>query len=145
MPFLLGFIKNLNSIGDAKIDDILDYYIRFYKLRIMRGQIVDRHTCPYTKTLLENRKEIQRSMLTNPFEKFERKRFMYYSKDLGMISMNHALFSKLNKADFERIENQMNEDLKNYYKELGSEHIAEVEYKIQDNLPLMVADSRTKE
>ncbi|MDE6706408.1 MAG: DEAD/DEAH box helicase [Treponemataceae bacterium] len=145
MPFLLGFIKNLNSIGDAKIDDILDYYIRFYKLRIMRGQIVDKRTCPYTKTLLENRKEIQRSMLTNPFEKFERKRFMYYSKDLGMISMNHALFSKLNKADFEQIEKQMNEDLKNYYKELGSEHIAEVEYKIQDNLPLMVADSGTKE
>ena len=145
MPFLLGIIKNLNSIGDAKIDDILDYYIRFYKLRIMRGQIVDRRTCPYTKTLLENRKEIQRSMLTNPFEKFERKRFMYYSKDLGMISMNHALFSKLTTGDFERIEKQMNEDLKSYYKELDSEHIAEVEYKMQDEVPLMVADSGTKE
>lgn len=141
MPFLLGFIKNLNSIGDAKIDDILEYYIKFYELRIMRGQIVDRRTCPYTKELLKNRKEIQRSMLTNPFEKFERKRFMYYSKDLGMISMNHALFSKLTKSDFEQIEKQMNEDLKDYYKELGSEHIAEVEYKMQDEPILMVADS----
>lgn len=134
----------MNSIGDAKIDDILEYYIKFYELRIRRGQIVDRRTCPYTKTLLNNRKEIQRSMLANPFEKFERKRFMYYSKDLGMISMNHALFSKLTKSDFERIEKQMNEDLKNYYKELGSEHIAEVEYKMQDEPMLMVADSESK-
>lgn len=34
-------------------------------------------------------------MLTNPFEKFERKRFLYYSKDLGVISMNHAFVGKI--------------------------------------------------
>lgn len=34
-------------------------------------------------------------MLTNPFEKFERKRFLYYSKDLSVISMNHALYSQI--------------------------------------------------
>ena len=58
-------------------------------------------------------------MLTNPFEKFERKRFMYYSKDLSIISLNHALFSQMILEDWERIRNQMNEDLENYYKELG--------------------------
>ena len=57
-------------------------------------------------------------MLTNPFEKFERKRFLYYSKDLGVISMNHALLEKLNADDFEAIKKQMNEDLHNYYSKI---------------------------
>lgn len=57
-------------------------------------------------------------MLTNPFEKFERKRFLYYSKDLGVISMNHTLLEKLNADDFETIKKQMNEDLHNYYSKI---------------------------
>ena len=58
-------------------------------------------------------------MLTNPFEKFERKRFLYHSKDLGVISMNHALFSRMEEADFRRVKEQMAEDLKKYYGEMG--------------------------
>ena len=50
---------------------------------------------PYTRETLTDAKFVRRSMLANPFEKLERKRFMYYSKDLGMISLNHALLSKL--------------------------------------------------
>lgn len=58
-------------------------------------------------------------MLTNPFEKFERKRFMYYSKNLNMIAMNHSLFSELTRDDKKNIEKQMHDDLKKYYKNLG--------------------------
>ena len=57
---------------------------------------------------------MQRSMLTNPFEKFERKRFLYYSKDLSVISMNHALYSQMEAGDWKRGRRQM-EDLAEYY------------------------------
>nr|WP_297767205.1 DEAD/DEAH box helicase family protein [uncultured Butyrivibrio sp.] len=119
MPFLLGFLKHLDSIGDAKIENILDDYIAFYKSRIDRGLQVDRQTCPYDTKMLSDRSAIKRNMLTNPFEKFERKRFLYYSKDLSIISMNHALFDKLTKDDYEKIEKQMREDLENYYSDMG--------------------------
>jgi hypothetical protein len=33
--------------------------------------------------------------------------------------MNHALFSKLGKEDFARIEEQLREDLANYYADMG--------------------------
>ena len=115
MPFLLAFIKNVNTIGDAKIDDVLNDYIAFYKDRIDRGLQVDRSTCPYNETMLQDRKAICRNMLTNPFEKFERKRFLYYSKDLSIIAMNHALYSKMNKEDWDRVKSQMQEDLEHYY------------------------------
>ncbi len=119
MPFLLSFLKNMNSIGDADIDEVLRDYIAFYEDRIKRGLAVDRPSCPYNAETLKDRKLIKNNMLTNPFEKFERKRFLYHSKDLGVISMNHALFSRMVEEDFQRVREQMLEDLRNYYREMG--------------------------
>ena len=119
MPFLLAFIKNLNSVGDASIDSVLKDYVAFYQDRVEKGLPVDRKTCPYTEETLKDDKFIKRNMLTNPFEKFERKRFMYYSKELGTLSMNHALFGALSEDDFEVVRVQMREDLDDYYRKLS--------------------------
>ena len=116
---LTCLLNRLNSIGDADIEDVLDDYIAFYQDRINRNLPVDRDTCPYNAETLKDRKMIKSNMLTNPFEKFERKRFLYHSKDLGVISMNHALFSKLEKEDYDRIIQQMEEDKNHYYRDLG--------------------------
>lgn len=115
MPFLLSFIDHMDTIGDAKIEDVLTDYIAFYQDRIDKGLPVDRPSCPYNAETLKDRKMIKSSMLTNPFEKFERKRFMYYSKDLGVISLNHALMAKMSGEDWERVKGQMREDLERYY------------------------------
>ena len=118
MPFLLAVLDHLNSVGDAPIDDVLTDYIAFYEDRIRKGLPVDRATCPYTIERLQDRSFIRQNMLTNPFEKFERKRFLYYSKDLGMISMNHALLEQLDDEDYQEIRKQMKEDLEKYYQNL---------------------------
>ena len=115
MPFLLSFIDHMDTIGDAKIEDVLTDYIAFYQDRIDKGLPVDRPSCPYNVETLKDRKMIKSSMLTNPFEKFERKRFMYYSKDLGVISLNHALLAKMSEGDWESVKGQMREDLERYY------------------------------
>ena len=117
MPFLMSFIDHMDTIGDAKIEDVLTDYIAFYQDRIDKGLPVDRPSCPYNAETLTDRKMIKSSMLTNPFEKFERKRFMYYSKDLGVISLNHALLAKMSEGDWERVKGQMKEDLERYYRE----------------------------
>ena len=119
MPFLLAFIKVMNTIGDANIEAVLDNYIAFYQNRVDRGLPIDRSSCPYNAQMLQDRKAICRNMLTNPFEKFERKRFLYYSKDLSMISMNHALYSQMTAEDWESVNNQLLEDLKKYYAKMG--------------------------
>lgn len=118
MPFLLSFINHMDTIGDAKIEDVLTDYIAFYQDRIDKGLPVDRPSCPYNVETLKDRKMIKSSMLSNPFEKFERKRFMYYSKDLGVISLNHALLAKMSEGDWERVKGQMREDLERYYKQI---------------------------
>lgn len=118
MVFLLSFIHHMNEIGDVNIDEVLDSYRSFYQDRIDHGLKVDRNGCPYTTDTLNDISYVKRSMLTNPFEKFERKRFMYYSKDLKMLSINHALFSRMNAEDWKMVENQMQDDLKKYYQNI---------------------------
>jgi len=75
-------------------------------------------TCPDNVKTLKDRKFVKRSMLTNPLEKFERKRFLYYSKDLGVISVNHALQSRLSKEGFAAIQEQMQTDLVEYHSKI---------------------------
>ena len=69
----------------------------------------------YTTEFLANREAVRQSMPRTPFEKFERKRFLYYSRDLGQISINHALLACLSDADYVRIHEQMQQDLVDYY------------------------------
>ena len=122
MPFLLSFLDHMvPATGSASIGDVLDDYIAYYRGRIQRGLVIDRGTCPYDEKTLDDRAFVRRSMLANPFEKFERKRFLYYSKDLGLISINHALQARLTAEDYEAVRTQMREDLKAYYGRLGSE------------------------
>lgn len=98
---------------------VLDDYVAFYEDRIRHDLPVDRPSCPYNANTLKDRKLIKANMLTNPFEKFERKRFLYQSKDLGVSSMNHALFSRMEEPDFRRVTEQMEKDLDKYYVEMG--------------------------
>ena len=58
-------------------------------------------------------------MSTNLVKKFERKRFLYHSKDLGVISMNHTLLTRMEEEDFQKVKEQMVEDIRNYYREMG--------------------------
>lgn len=122
MPFLLAFLKNMNQIGEAKIDDVLVDFTKFYKNRLSQNLELERKNCPFTKEYLSTKIKIKQNMLANPFEKFERKRFMYYSKDLSLISLNTSLFEKLDSKALAKIKLQMLEDLENYFRNLGGLH-----------------------
>ena len=70
--------------------------------------------------MLKDTKYMQRSILTNPFEKYERKRFFLYSKDLKRITISPYLFTKLSQENYvERIQTQMFVDLVNDYNGIG--------------------------
>lgn len=68
---------------------------------------------------LEIPEHTEETMKQDFFSFFGGKRFLYHSKDLGVISMNHALFSRMEESDFQRVKEQMLEDIRNYYKDMG--------------------------
>ena len=121
MFFILSLLKTADSAGESDITKLMEAYRAYYLERHDQGKTVDRANTPYHEKdfILDDHSLIQ-NILSNPFEKFERKRFMYYAKDLKKISIHHRIWDDLTRNNgIQRLENQMLEDLKNYYEPLG--------------------------
>lgn len=117
--FLLSFLKVRNDRNEAALPDILSLYRRFYKGLLSAYGRNERNNCPYNRSqYLDDEKGLQRNLLANPFEKFERKRFFYHCKDLNYIALDFVLAEKLTENDYASIREQMVNDLKEYYKKL---------------------------
>lgn len=120
--FLLSLLKHVDKLGECDLDILTNEYSKFYIERFNNGLQVDRENSPYNNLeYLVDKNTMKRSLLINPFEKFERKRFVYHCKDLKLISFSNNLWEKLkdNKNDIEKIKELMINDLINYYSSLG--------------------------
>ncbi len=123
--FLLSLLKHVDNLGECNIDILTDEYMSFYIERLKNSLPVDRENSPYNNFEYLIKKDImKRSLLQNPFEKFERKRFVYHCTDLNLISFSNNLWEKLknNNTDFKLIKEIMINDLIKYYDGLGGIH-----------------------
>jgi len=118
MIFILSLMKNIDINGEAELSKVRKMYVSFYLDRISKKLKIDRDSCIYTSEYLNNEKIVDNSILTNPFEKYERKRFIFYSKDLSRISFNQTLWSQLKEDQFKEIETIMVNHLNEYYKNM---------------------------
>lgn len=117
--FLLNMFKLADKEGEVNMDNLIDEYSAFYKDRIERNLQVDRSGCVYDMEYLNDRTKMKKSILDNPFEKFERKRFVYFSKDLNILSFNPNLWSKLTDEIKDEIISKEKKFLEDYYKNMG--------------------------
>jgi len=118
---MLSMLKIIDHNGECNLDELVKEYRVFYKSRLNDGLSVDRENCPYSELeFLENDSLLKKSILQNPFEKFERKRFMYHSKDLNHISFASNLWQKISKSEeISKIRSLFFKDLVKYYDQLG--------------------------
>ena len=98
---------------------MLDYCQAFYLKRLDKGLSVDRKLCVHTREYLEDKVLLKRNMLENPFEKVERKRFVYYAKDLGLLAFHSQLLRQIDEKEKQSIKDLLHDHLKTYYEELG--------------------------
>lgn len=119
LTFLLNMFKLADKEGEVNIDNLIDEYNAFYQDRIDRNLQVDRKGCVYDNDYLKDRIKMKKSILDNPFEKFERKRFIYFSKDLNILSFNPNLWAKLTEQIKRDLINREQNFLKEYYETMG--------------------------
>ena len=117
--FMLSMFDLADKEGEVNIDNLIDKYTQFYIDRLDRKLPVDRKGCVFDYHYLRDRTKMKKSILDNPFEKFERKRFVYFSKELNILSFNPNLWSKLTEEIKQNIVNKEKQFLKEYYKNLG--------------------------
>jgi len=119
--FLFSFLKLMDHNGECNLDKLVEQYSKFYKNRHELGIQVDKVNSPYNEfKFLDDSISMKRSILSNPFEKFERKRFMYHCKDLNHIAFSFSLWNIINNEnDLINIRKKILNDLEDYFKELG--------------------------
>jgi superfamily II DNA or RNA helicase len=121
MIMMLSMLKIIDHNGECPLDILTQEYRHFYQKRRDDNLSVDRKNCPYSESsFLEDDAALQRSILQNPFEKFERKRFMYHSKDLNHIAFSNHLWQKISKPqELKKIRELFFEDLITYYQQIS--------------------------
>ena len=117
--FLCLMFKFANERGEVELPKLSKNYASFYLETLKRNNKADKEKSPLNrKAELLDLDVIQKSILQNPFEKFERKRFMNHCKDLNYISFDTVLWKKFTDEDKILIQQQMLDDLDNYYQKL---------------------------
>ena len=120
IAFLLALLKHCDEQGEANLEEVTITYQAFYLQVFNQFGKVEKENNPLNdKTKLDDTKYIQRSMLQNPFEKFERKRFMYQCQDLALISFDAVLWEKLTEKDLDKVRRQYIEDGISYFDKLA--------------------------
>ena len=126
--FLLAFLKIQNKLGQAELPVLLSNYQMFYQRLLAKHGRNEKQNCPYNNSeYMDDGPTLQRNLLQNPFEKFERKRFFRHCKDLNYIALDSILGKQLTIQDHKRIESLMIRDLRDYYAKQDIE-IEETDY-----------------
>ncbi len=119
LNFMLCMFALADTEGEVNIDSLIDRYSSFYLDRLDRNLPVDRKGCVFDYDYLNDKIKMKHSILANPFEKFERKRFVYYSSDLNLLSFNPTLWNQLTDEIKNDVVEKETKFLENYYKDLG--------------------------
>ena len=122
MIFILSFLQTIDHNGESSLDDLVLEFKKFYQYRLDNNLKMDRSTSPFeNQDFINDNSKVKQNILANPFEKFERKRFMYHCKDLNNIAFSNILWNQINNTDdLKKIKKKFFDDLMNYYKELNS-------------------------
>ncbi len=136
---LLLMVNHCNKQGEINLDVLADLYASFYRSLLARYGKAEKAKNPLNiHHNLTDIAYIKRNILINPFEKFERKRFLYQSKELNLISFDTVLWDKLEQSDLNDITAQMRDDLSSYFSKLDIA-ITESDFAVL-NLPMVAAN-----
>ncbi len=114
--FLLLMFKHADKTGEVSLTFLRNDYQAFYKDLLTKYGKAEKPNSPLNnEEFLNDKSRLTKSILQNPFEKFERKSFMYHAKDLDKLAFDAVLWEKLESNDIELIKKQMFEDGKSYF------------------------------
>ncbi len=120
---MLAMLEVMDHNGECNLDQLVAQYTAFYQSRLDAGKAVDRANCPYQNPQqLANPVAMKQSLLQNPFEKFERKRFMYHCKDLNHIAFSTLLWNQIgNQEQISALQQHYQQELNKYYEQMDAE------------------------
>jgi hypothetical protein len=118
---LLALLETVGEEGKAKLSEVVQQFRRFYQERKAAGLVVER---PGARRQAVEELEVaalQRLMLGMPFEKFERRKFLRYDRDLAYVRFDPRLWRQLGENDFQRIREICQQSIRSYYERFSGD------------------------
>ena len=114
-PVLLkAMLKHMDENGRVLVKDIVTYFIGFYEARKVNGLVVEKKQSLFCKDGYSE-KDVERTIFSNPFKRFEDMRFMNRCRDIEFVEFNRHIFKRFSKEELDWIIAHCDEKLKEYY------------------------------
>jgi superfamily II DNA or RNA helicase len=117
---LLALLDAVDSEGRARLSDVVQGFRRFYQERRQRGLLVERPGSRKQAVDELAEADAQRLMLGKPFEKFERRRFLRYDRDLAFVRFVGHLWRQLGPEDLEQVRQLCRRSIEAYYERIDA-------------------------
>lgn len=110
-----SILESADEKGRVRIDDIAQYFRKYYEDRRSAGLIVEKSNSIFAKGGYTD-KEAQRNILSNPFKRFEDMQMLRHTKTLGIIEVEPTVWRNLSVIEKEEISMICDKKLDEYYK-----------------------------
>jgi hypothetical protein len=118
---LLALLDTVDENGRARASEVARRFQQFYRDRRAAGLVVERPGSRKVPVDELDETGAQRLMLGMPFEKFERRRFVGYDRDLAYIRFDPHLWRQLGLDDREQIRGLCRRSIESYYERLKAD------------------------
>jgi superfamily II DNA or RNA helicase len=115
---LLAILDSVGDDGRARLSDVVSKFRGFYQQRKAAGLVVERSKARMANVDDVDDAQAQRIMLEMPFEKFERRRYLTYARDVAFIRIDPRLWRRLKTDDIARLRSVCQESIGKYYQRL---------------------------
>jgi hypothetical protein len=115
---LLALLSSVGEDGRAKLSEVVRRFQQFYQERRAAGLVVERPGARKQAVDELDEASVRRLMLEKPFEKFERRRFVRYDRDLAYVRVEPSLWRQLGPEDREQIRTACRERIDRYYERI---------------------------
>ncbi|HEV3343959.1 MAG TPA: DEAD/DEAH box helicase family protein [Pirellulales bacterium] len=116
---LLAILDSVAQDGRARISDVASKFREFYGLRKAAGLVVERSNSRMANIEAGDSAQGQRIMLEMPFEKFERRRYLMYARDVAFIRFEPRLWRQLTPDDLVGLRTICEQSIARYYERLS--------------------------
>jgi superfamily II DNA or RNA helicase len=118
---LLALLDTVDEDGRATVTEVARRFQQFYRDRRASGLVVERPGSRRVPVDELDETSALRLMLSKPFEKFERRRFLRYDRDLAYVRFDPRLWRQLGTEDREQIRSLCRKSIESYYERLRAD------------------------
>ena len=116
---LLAILDCADEHGRARLADVVGNFQQFYEARKEAGLVVEKASARMAKLGCLDGPEVQRVMLDMPFEKFERRRYLRYDRDLAFLRFEPSLWRQFKTDDLRKLRAICEDSINRYYERLN--------------------------